>query len=155
MADGVHMYRRFPPHWRADGAVYFVTWRLRSGVAPLTVLERDQIAQVLRYFDGDRFELFAYVVMNDHVHVLVRPRRDVALERTVHSWKSYSTAVLNCGGRAGKVWQRECYDHVIRGNKDFNQKLGYIMANPYRRWPGIENYPWVWCREDLDDSRSP
>ena len=155
MCDDVHRYRRSLPHWRVDGAVYFVTWRLCSGEEPLTVVERDQVAQVIRYFDGERFELFAYVVMNDHVHVLVRPRRALALEQVVHSWKSYSTAVLNCGARSGKVWQGEYYDHIIRGDEDFNQKLGYIMANPFKRWPGIENYPWVWCRDDLNDSGQP
>jgi REP element-mobilizing transposase RayT len=153
MSDDVHMYRRFLPHWRVAGAVYFVTWRLHDEQEPLTVLERDQIAQVIRYFDGERFELFAYVVMNDHVHAMLRPRPGVMLQRIIHSWKSYSTAVLHCGSRRGKVWQREYYDHVIRGDEDFAEKLGYIMDNPYRRWPGIEHYPWVWCREDFDDSK--
>lgn len=154
MSGGAYWYRRVLPHWRLAGAIYFVTWRLHTDQTPLTVLERDQIAQVIRYFDGERFELFAYVVMNDHVHALLRPHRTVKLQQVIHSWKSYSTAVLNCGGRRGKVWQREYYDHVIRGDEDFNQKLAYIMDNPYRRWPGIESYPWAWCREKFDDSRS-
>lgn len=146
---GLYVYRRFLPHWRIDRAVYFVTCHLCPGQDPLTVLERDQLAQILRHFDGGRYELFAYVVMSDHVHTLVQPVRDYSLARIVHSWKSYSTRLLQRGPRCGRIWRREYFDRVIRSESDFDEKLNYILDNPYRRWPGIDTYPWVWCREDL------
>jgi REP element-mobilizing transposase RayT len=68
----------------------FRHWRLEKDQSALTIIERERVACVLRHFIGVRYELFAYVVMNGHVHVLVEPAARVALESIVHSWKSYS-----------------------------------------------------------------
>jgi REP element-mobilizing transposase RayT len=107
MPDRLHIYRRYLPHWRLDGAVYFITWRLERDQPALTVIERDQLVEILRRFDGSRYDLFAYVVMDDHVHALVEPYAAFPLERLVHSWKSYSTWLLQRGSRPGRIWQRE------------------------------------------------
>ena len=143
-----HIYRRFLPHWRIDGAVYVVTWRLHQDQVRLSVLERQQVAEMLHRFDGDRYELFAYVVMDDHVHALLQPHVEFPLEGIVHSWKSYSAWLFQRGHRQGRVWQREYYDRIVRSRTDFDEKLRYILDNPYRRWPGIEEYPWAWSRHD-------
>ena len=97
--DDLHVYRRKLPHWRLADSTYFVTWRLPSDRPSLTVLERDQVANVLRAFAGQRYELLAYVVMNDHVHVVVQPHPGYALEKLMHTWKSYSARLLQRGGR--------------------------------------------------------
>ena len=65
--------RRKLPHWTFDESTYFITWRLHKNQSQLEPSERTVIASILRYFDGQRYELFCYVVMNDHVHVLTRP----------------------------------------------------------------------------------
>ena len=149
MSGDLRIYPRFLPHWRLDGAVYFVTWRLAGGVHALTVLERDQLAPILRKFDGTRYDLFAYVIMNDHVHTLVEPHHAFPLEAIVHTWKSYSTWLLQRGSRRGRVWEREYFDRIVRSAEDFDEKLRYLLDNPARRWPGIDAYPWAWCREDV------
>lgn len=143
-----NVYRRCLPHWRSDDATYFVTWHLHRAQPSLTVIERDQLAGVLRKFDGERYKLFAYVIMNDHVHVLLEPRPAFPLQGIVHSWKSFSAWLLQRASRSGSIWQREYYDRIIRSESDFNEKLNYILGNPERRWPGIEGYPWVWCLQD-------
>src|SRR5438067_1612913 len=65
--------RRRLPHLRAFGATYFVTWRLAHGQPDLTHAERAIVAAAIRHFDGTRYALAAFVVMNDHVHVVVHP----------------------------------------------------------------------------------
>ena len=85
-----YLYRRNLPHWREDDVVYFVTWRLSAGLAELAPEEREVVVDTLRHFDRIRYELAAYVVMNDHVHVLVRANAGHALKELVHSWKSFS-----------------------------------------------------------------
>src|SRR5262245_32482770 len=151
MADErLGMYRRRLPHWRLDGATYFVTWRLRSGLPVLTVGERTELVTVLRHFDGQRYALHAFVVMDDHIHVILRTVMPFRLERIVHSWKSYSAHLFRQQGRIGrKVWQREYYDRVIRSRSDYDEKLSYIVTNPRRRWPGLSTYPWVWYDPDV------
>src|SRR6202046_3493679 len=130
------LYRHRLPHFRADGALYFVTWRLREGLADLSEEERDLAALSLRHFDGRRYRLHAYVVMNDHVHVIVEPYPDFRLEDILHSWKSFSAKCI--GGHrqhVGPLWQDEYFDRVIRNDVEYQQKCGYALDNPFKRWP--------------------
>jgi REP element-mobilizing transposase RayT len=150
MDDCVHRYGRALPHWRLDAGTYFVTWRLQGEQPVLTVWERELVARTVRFFAGKRYDLLAYVVMDNHVHVIVRPYADYPLERLVHAWKSYSGHQLR-GGRRTPVWQREYFDRIIRNEVELDQKIQYILLNPSRRWPGVSEYPWVWCRPELGD----
>ncbi len=144
----VYVYRRNLPHWRLTGATYFVTWRLARGQAELSTAERSLTVSCLRHFDRERYELLAYVVMDDHVHVLVTPHGTAALEDLVHGWKSFSTHQLQrvCG-RVGRVWQTEYFDRVVRDEAELWEKATYILNNPWKRWPALEEYPWVGARE--------
>jgi hypothetical protein len=49
--------------------------------------------------------------------------------------------------RFGRIWQDEYFDRIIRDDKEFVQKREYIIANPWKRWPEIENYSWAWPLE--------
>ena len=68
-----YVYRRNLPHWRLKGALYFVTWRVHRSQSILQPGEGDIVVSALWYFEGSRYELHAYVVMDDHVHVIVWP----------------------------------------------------------------------------------
>jgi len=48
------------------------------------------IMLALQHFDGERYELYACVVMDDYVHALVKPLEDYRLQKLVHSWKSFT-----------------------------------------------------------------
>jgi putative transposase len=139
-------YRHRLPHARVNGAVYFVTWRLKEGLADLSDEERDLVASSLRRFDGRRYVLHAYVVMNDHVHVIVEPHLDFRLEDILHSWKSFSAKRIGEFRRqVGTVWQEEYFDRAIRNDAEYQQKRGYVLDNPFRRWPTLETYRWCWA----------
>ena len=77
------IYRGRLPHWRLHGAFYFVTWRLYKTQNELTPDERTSVVSVLRHFDRKRYELLAYVEMNEHV--LVRPLGEFPLQDIIHS----------------------------------------------------------------------
>jgi REP element-mobilizing transposase RayT len=85
------LYRRKLPHWRQDQATYFVTWRLARGQQELDSDERDLVVTAIKSFDGERHELAAYVVMDDHVHALLTPLAAHQLEKILHSWKSFTS----------------------------------------------------------------
>ncbi len=139
-------YRHRLPHARANGALYFVTWRLRTELADLSEEERDLVAASLRHFDGLRYVLHAYVVMNDHVHVVVEPKAEFRLEDILHSWKSFSAKRIGKHRQQrGAVWQDEYFDRVIRDDIEYRQKCGYVLENPFRRWPALEIYRWCWA----------
>jgi REP element-mobilizing transposase RayT len=138
------MYRRNLPHVRAEHATYFVTWRLFTTQPDLTPAERSLVAGVLRHFDGQRFALHSFVVMNNHVHLLVRPFEGHELQTIVHSWKSFSAHRLQTTGRKGRIWLDEYFDRVVRDADELDEKARYIAGNPWKRWPELAGYEWLW-----------
>ena len=150
MAEDLVKYRRRMPHWRLVGSVYFVTWRLAPTQAKLNDEERGVIMSALRHFDGSRYELYACVVMDDHVHVLIRPLESYRLQQLIHSWKSFTAHKFRQDyGRKVPIWQEEYFDRIVRDEKEFLDKAQYILNNPLKRWPEMEEYPWVWVKPDL------
>lgn len=141
----LRIYRRRLPHWRLEGATYFVTWRLHRRQGDLTAAERNLVAKALTYFDGRRYRLTSWVVMNDHVHVVVTPATDWDLGPILHTWKSVSAHQLQrLHGRRGAVWQHDSHDRIIRSPGELMQKVMYIRRNPSVRWPGLDRYRWIW-----------
>ena len=105
----------------------------------------------LKYFDDSRYSLFACVVMDDHVHVLVKLLENYQVERIVHSWKSFTAHKFQKEfDRKVPIWQEEYFDRIIRDEREFFDKAQYILNNPLKRWPEMEEYPWVWVKQDLN-----
>lgn len=172
---------RHLPHWRLNGAFYFLTWRLADALPHEKLkawkAERDAwlatypkpwdtetmrdyqerfpkrleswldagygachlrlprcaeiVADSLHYFDGERYDLAAFVVMPNHVHVLFQLRDAATLESVTHSWKSYTAKQINAFlGRSGTLWQQESWDHLLRGVSHLDRCLSYIRLNP-------------------------
>jgi carbamoylphosphate synthase large subunit/REP element-mobilizing transposase RayT len=89
------------------------------------------VVNALRYFHGERYQLDAFVVMPNHVHVLVQPAKDEALADILHSWKSYSAKAINrLLGRTGRLWQEESYDRIVRDWSELAGYRDYISRNP-------------------------
>jgi putative transposase len=142
------IYKRQLPHWRMSGSVYFVTWRLYRDQPELNPHERDIIASSLKYFDKQRYDLFAFVVMLDHVHVLVKLRNGFLLNQIVHTWKSYSAYKLQRDfSRSNRIWQDEYFDRIVRDQDELYEKAQYILNNPLKIMPEIHDYRWVWIRD--------
>jgi REP element-mobilizing transposase RayT len=150
MDEDFRSYRRRLPHWRFTGATYFVTWRLKDDQPDLSPEEREVVTTELRSRQSERYNLHAYVVMNDHVHVLLEPNQSFTLEKIIHSWKSFTTHTMQrLHHRRGALWQSEYLDRIIRDDNEFTQKLHYILHNPWTRWPDLQEYSWAWSRYRL------
>ena len=94
---------------------------------------RSVVENSLRHFDGARYALDAFVVMPNHVHVLVQPMPGFSLSDMLHSWKSYSSKVFNQSlGRAGAMWLDENFDHAVRSLSQLEHFRCYIAANPVK-----------------------
>jgi REP element-mobilizing transposase RayT len=105
--------------------------------------ERALVADVIQFPAATPFLLFAFVVMDDHAHALVSPQTQ-KLERVTHRWKSFSAHQLQRKfGRHGVIWQSECFDRIVRNERDFVEKCAYIFNNPFKRWPALETYNWM------------
>jgi REP element-mobilizing transposase RayT len=91
------------------------------------------IRETMHHFDGIRYELGCYVVMPNHVHLVIRPTRGDAdaLEKILQSWKRYSAQKINCVlGVNGPFWQEESYDRIIRDEDHLARAIQYVGDNP-------------------------
>jgi REP element-mobilizing transposase RayT len=93
------------------------------------------VEKCLRHDDGKQYELIAFVVMPNHVHLLARPFSDslYPLERLEQKWKSFSARQINRHfGTASPVWQGESFDRIVRDEEHLFRCLQYLGSNPRR-----------------------
>ena len=104
----------------------------------MTPEARDAILHHCLYDNGKRYDLRAAVVMPDHVHLLLLPLRDengwpYSLPMILKQLKGTSARSINkLEGSSGAVWQEESFDHVLRSQESFEEKLEYLRQNPVR-----------------------
>ena len=130
--------RVFPPDRLATSGKAFVAMdRLLDGGAsgPL-YLRRPEIAELVmaavQYGDRrlHRYELHAFVLMPNHVHLLVTPT--VVATRWLGPLKGLTSHEANelLGTHGKAFWQDESYDHVVRSSAEFERIRAYIEQNP-------------------------
>jgi putative transposase len=91
------------------------------------------VASAFSCFQGSRYVLDSWVVMPNHVHVLLCPHEEHPLENILHSWKSFTAHEINkMLQRAGSLWQRESFDHIVRSEQQLNHFRRYISENPVK-----------------------
>jgi putative transposase len=89
------------------------------------------VAKSLMHFHGERYVLGDYVVMPNHVHLLVCLRGATTLEGQCYSWKRYTAGQINLLlNRTGRFWQEESFDHLVRSPEQFEYFERYIAKNP-------------------------
>jgi REP element-mobilizing transposase RayT len=78
------------------------------------------------------YQLHAYVVMPNHVHLLITPSVEVA--KITHSLKRFTGREANrfLGLIGQPFWQDESYDHLVRGPEELKRIMRYIESNPVR-----------------------
>ena len=92
---------------------------------------RKIVVESLEYGAGKDYYISAYVVMPNHVHILFQPTGEKTLDRILHSIKSYTaTAINRLTGHTGRLWQRECYDRIVRDEEEYKYYRAYIKNNP-------------------------
>jgi len=133
------------------------------------VLQIPELAELvehtLLHFQGERYRLFAWCVMPNHVHVLFQAKEGWTMSKVVATWKSYtgrrispflhqsnpgsaghqpgcSSAGLVPGGP--RVWHRSYFDRYIRDNGHFAAVVNYIHNNPVKAGLVKRAEEWRW-----------
>lgn len=94
------------------------------------------------------FRVYGFVVMPEHVHLLVSEPDRARLSNAIQSLKiavaKRSAATRNFEGERAPLWYKRYYDRNIRSYSDFVEKLRYIHQNSVKR--GLCNAPeeWEW-----------
>jgi REP element-mobilizing transposase RayT len=142
---------RFFPSTVTSGRAFVAMDRIldqaRSG--PLH-LRRPEIAQLLvdamryRQEQLQQFQLHSYVIMANHVHVLITPQ--VKVSELMHSLKRFTARKVNqiLGLTGQQFWQDESYDRLVRDESEFQRIVEYIEKDPVKAGlattPGA--FPW-------------
>jgi putative transposase len=126
--------RIFPPERLQAGKAFVAMDRIldRSRDGPLFLRQpeiADMVVASLR--DGEqrfqRYQLHSFVVMPNHVHLLVTPR--VAATRWLGPLKGFTSYRANqILGRQGPFWQDESYDHVVKSGEEFDRTKKYMSS---------------------------
>jgi putative transposase len=94
------------------------------------------ISEALHYHNNVRYELIAYCIMSNHVHVVIFPMLNTdndifPLSRITYSWKRYSATKINKSMKLeGNLWQKESYDHIIKDENGLYRVIEYVINNP-------------------------
>jgi putative transposase len=114
-------------------------WLRETRIAAL-VAEAIQIGECERHF----YDLYAWVVMPNHVHLLILPKAPV---RVLMRWLKGATARsanLLLGRTGQRFWQDESYDHYARNSIQHDRIIAYIEQNPVSAGlvSSAELWPW-------------
>ncbi len=91
------------------------------------------VQQALLHFDGSRYKLSAWVVMPNHLPLILIPNAEYQLSGILHSLKSYTAHEANrILGREGQFWQDDYFDRYIRDAKHFAAAVAYVESNPVK-----------------------
>jgi REP element-mobilizing transposase RayT len=108
------------------------------------------VQESLFAFDSQRYRLLAWVVMPNHVHVLLQSANGWSAAEIVGSWKKFTARRINSTHQnlerksTTSIWQREYWDRVVRDERHYNKTIEYIHLNPVtaRLATKAEDWPW-------------
>jgi REP element-mobilizing transposase RayT len=101
----------------------------------------DVVTENLRHFAGTRYELFAWSVMPNHIHVVFKPNKGETLDLILHSWKSYTAHMASKIVGTKRLWAPEYFDRIIRDERHLANAIAYTRGNPAKA--GLVEWRWV------------
>lgn len=120
-------------HRTAPGFTYFVTTKTWQNHAVFQVIENAQILiqSLIRYRDNGAYLLHDFVVMPDHIHLLLTPTGRTSLEKAMQLIKGGSSHEIHqqCGNKS-QVWSSGFHEESVRDHNDYSRKTEYIHMNP-------------------------
>lgn len=129
---------------------FFVTTKTHMGQR---LLQSDRNATLLidvlrSCVAARRFQLHDFVIMPDHLHLLLTLSEDITLEKAMQFIKGgFSFRLKRELGYCGEVWQRGFSDHRVEDGRSFDNHRHYMALNPVKA--GLvstpEDFPWLFA----------
>ncbi|HLA09915.1 MAG TPA: transposase [Pyrinomonadaceae bacterium] len=113
-------------------------------------LKDEQIAfmvqNALLKFDGVRYRLHAWVVMPNHLHLLMTRFDEFEIKNLMQAFKSYTAHQANkILGRKGEFWMDDYFDRWTRDERHFRATVRYIENNPVKAGLCAKPEEWPFC----------
>ncbi len=151
-------------HYDHDGRARFVTFCTHNKMPLLTSnkFRKIVIESIDLFRDKYKLKLLGYVIMPEHLHLVLVPPEDIKLGPMIGKMKilsstgihelmrnSNSPMIERLTVRRNKVdnfvfWQRRCYDHNCRDTESVWEKVIYCHNNPVKRGLVSELKNWIW-----------
>lgn len=105
----------------------------------------------MRFFHGDRYELHAWCVMPNHVHVLFKVT-SVPTAEILESWKKHTAQRINrLLNRRGTLWEEDYWDTYMRNSEQERKTVRYIESNPVKATLVGDGREWLWSSARMRD----
>ncbi|MBR6963735.1 MAG: transposase, partial [Prevotella sp.] len=98
---------------------------------------RQIVIDCLLFHHGKDYWLHHFVIMPNHVHLLLSPIGEHTVEEAIGNVKRFTAHAINSSlGRKGEVWQRMVFDRMVRDQQNYEDYVNYINNNPLHLPPG-------------------
>ncbi len=120
------------------------------------LFQREEVAELmvatfLKYRDAGEFELHEYVVMPNHIHLLLSLNERQQLGRVIQLIKGgFSHSLRQSGIVFRAVWEQRYHDRHVRDANEFAEFSRYIRHNPARKHlvQNAQDYPYSSARRN-------
>jgi putative transposase len=134
-------------HLTAPGCTYFVTTKTAENISLFHVQQIAEIvvAKLLHYRDSGAYQLHEFVLMPNHLHLLLTPNRPTTLEKALQLLKGGSSHEIHKQrGNKTEIWQPGFHEATIRDSADYLSKVRYIHDNPVMAALAQNSQDWLW-----------
>ena len=129
----------------ASGYTYLVTSRAAAGRTLTSLAPVPEIicSNLLWLRDQGRMALQAFVLMPDHLHLIITPSDDQSLAQITHVVKGFSAQRVNSAlGIGGSLWKAGYHERGIRDREAMRAAIEYVEENPVRAGLAVQPEQW-------------
>ena len=144
-------------HGQADWLSFHVTTRTTGGAFYLaSPEEKKRILDALAFYRKEgRFRLYGFVVMDNHLHLVIQPEEEQPLADIMRDFKTWTSRTNRLKPRGRKLWERRYDDNRIDSADELRSVLRYMHENPVRARMATapQDYPYSSVHNYLRDGR--
>lgn len=114
----------------------------------------EMVQDNLWHRDGINYRLHAWVIMPNHIHVLLEVWQ-IPMGKILRCWKSYTAKASNhLLGQKGTFWAADYFDRYIRDEDHYARVVHYIENNPVKA--GLVKTPeeWAWSSAPFEANKA-
>ena len=120
-------------HRTSPGSTYFVTTKAWQSVSVFQVSQFTEvvISKILEYRDRGNYLLHEFVLMPNHLHLILTPAESVSLEKAIQLIKGGSSHEIHrVRGNKMQIWQYGFHESRVTDWMDYKKKVDYVRFNP-------------------------
>lgn len=135
-------------HRTSPGWTYFVTTKTWQSVPVFQVQESAEIVarKILEYRDKKNYLLHEFVLMPNHLHLLLTPAENVSLEKAIQLIKGGSSHEIHIvRGNKIQIWQSGFHESRVKNSTEYKIKADYIRFNAVAAKLVMQPQDWKFC----------